>query len=73
MKPSLIKRKEYTKPTKKTYILAIITGFALSLGAILQQIGLNLTKAVKFQVADGLPAFLVVVPVYYLMGAIGLI
>jgi uncharacterized membrane protein YqgA involved in biofilm formation len=42
-------------------------------GVLIMAIGLNLTKAVKFQVADGLPAFLVVVPVYYLMGAIGLI
>lgn len=48
MKPSLIKKNEYSKPTKKTYFLAIVTGVALSLGAILQQIGLNLTNTDPF-------------------------
>ena len=41
-------------------------------GVMMIALGLNLTKITKIEVADMLPAFIVVVPVYYLIGLLGI-
>ncbi len=40
-------------------------------GVMMIALGLNLAKLTKIEVADMLPAFIVVVPVYYLIGLLG--
>ena len=41
-------------------------------GIMMMALGLNLARITKIEVADMLPAFIVIVPVYYLIGLIGI-